>query len=79
MDGCGTWLIYLKKASSRHTLTTTVPSSDRPPHIQGPEKDMRNEPATVPIGVATMAQVKGISEAEAMMAIRENFRRLFGR
>lgn len=40
---------------------------------------MRNEPATVPIGVATMAQVKGITEAEAMLAIRDNFRRLFGR
>lgn len=73
-------VIDLKERGSRHTLTnTTVPFPDRPPHIQGPEKDMRNEPATVPIGVATMAQVKGISEAEAMLAIRENFRRLFGR
>ncbi len=40
---------------------------------------MRNEPATVPIGVKAMAQVKGISEAEAMLAIRDNFRTLFGR
>jgi Tat protein secretion system quality control protein TatD with DNase activity len=68
--------------------TPTPPNFPTPAHgilrhnkqtTQGPEKDVRNEPATVPIGVATMAQVKGISEAEAMMAIRDNFRQLFGR
>lgn len=40
---------------------------------------MRNEPATVPIGVAAMAQVKGITEEEAMLQIRANFRTLFSR
>lgn len=45
----------------------------------GPERDARNEPANVPIGVAAMAKARGI-EAEAMAeAVRENFRRLFGR
>jgi Tat protein secretion system quality control protein TatD with DNase activity len=40
---------------------------------------MRNEPATVPIGVAAIAREKGMGEEEAMLTIRENFRRLFGR
>ena len=31
---------------------------------------------TVPIGVAAMATVKGITQEEAMVAIRANFRRL---
>lgn len=40
---------------------------------------VRNEPATVPLGVKAIAKVKGMTEEEAAGAIRENFRRLFGR
>jgi Tat protein secretion system quality control protein TatD with DNase activity len=38
---------------------------------------MRNEPATVPVGVRAIAKVKGLSEEETMAAIRGNFQRLF--
>lgn len=45
----------------------------------GPEREGRNEPAYVPIGVEAMARARGIT-AEAMTeAVRDNFRRLFGR
>lgn len=66
-----------KKLVKEVPLDRLLTETDSP--YQGPEKDMRNEPATVPIGVAAMAQVKGIAEEEAMRAIRDNFRRLFGR
>lgn len=45
----------------------------------GGTQGVRNEPATVPLGVRAIAKVKGMTEEEAAGAIRENFRRLFGR
>ena len=66
-----------KKLVKEVPLDKLLTETDSP--YQGPEKDMRNEPATVPIGVAAMAAVKGITEEEAMKAIRENFRTLFAR
>lgn len=44
----------------------------------GPVKDERNEPANVPVGVAAMAEARGITTEEMADAIRENCRRLFG-
>lgn len=40
---------------------------------------VRNEPATVPLGVAAIAKVKGLSEEDAAAAIRQNFQTLFKR
>jgi len=45
----------------------------------GPARDERNEPANVPIGVTAMAEARGIDAQEMAAAIRDNFRRLFGR
>jgi TatD DNase family protein len=63
-----------KKLVKEVPLEQLLTETDSP--YQGPEKDMRNEPMTVPIGVAVMAMVKGITEEEAMVVIRANFRRL---
>ena len=63
-----------KKLVKEVPLEQLLTETDSP--YQGPEKDMRNEPMTVPIGVAAMATVKGITQEEAMVAIRANFRRL---
>ncbi|MCA9553918.1 MAG: TatD family hydrolase [Myxococcales bacterium] len=43
----------------------------------GPDRE-RNEPANVPLGVAAMAEARGIGAGEMAAAIRENCRRLFG-
>ena len=45
----------------------------------GPDRGERNEPARVPRGVAAMALARGLPVDEMAAAIRENFRRLFGR
>lgn len=45
----------------------------------GPERDARNEPANVPVGVAAMAKARGLEPEAMAAAVRENFRRLFGR
>ena len=45
----------------------------------GPEREGRNEPAFVPIGVEAMARARGVRAEEMAAAVRENFRRLFGR
>jgi Tat protein secretion system quality control protein TatD with DNase activity len=44
----------------------------------GPDKGQRNDPSTVPRGVAAIAEVKKMSTEEAQQAIRANFRTLFG-
>jgi TatD DNase family protein len=73
----------IARSESFRALVKVVPLSqlltetDSP--YQGPIKDVRNEPNTVPIGVKVIAEVKGITEMEAMMAIRTNFRRLMDR
>ncbi|KAM3572210.1 hypothetical protein VYU27_005791 [Nannochloropsis oceanica] len=66
-----------KKLVKELPLEQLLTETDSP--YQGPEKDMRNEPMTVPIGVAAIAAVKGITQEEAMMIIRANFRRLMNR
>ena len=73
----------IARSESFRALVKVVPLSqlltetDSP--YQGPMKDVRNEPNTVPIGIKVIAEVKGITEMEAMMAIRTNFRRLMDR
>lgn len=58
-------------------LEQLLTETDSP--YMGPDKGQRNDPSTVPRGVAAIARVKGISEEEARNAIRANFQRLFGR
>eukprot|EP00639_Heterosigma_akashiwo_P018015 CAMPEP_0206398964 /NCGR_PEP_ID=MMETSP0294-20121207/24502_1 /ASSEMBLY_ACC=CAM_ASM_000327 /TAXON_ID=39354 /ORGANISM="Heterosigma akashiwo, Strain CCMP2393" /LENGTH=281 /DNA_ID=CAMNT_0053854603 /DNA_START=144 /DNA_END=989 /DNA_ORIENTATION=+ len=43
----------------------------------GPDRGERNEPATVPRGVAAIAEVKGLGVEETTAQIRDNFKRLF--
>jgi Tat protein secretion system quality control protein TatD with DNase activity len=43
----------------------------------GPDKGQRNDPSTVPRGVAAIAAVKGCTTEEARETIRTNFRTLF--
>ena len=44
----------------------------------GPDKGVRNDPTTVPRGVAAIARAKGMEEADVKAAIRQNFMNLFG-
>ena len=44
----------------------------------GPDPGQRNEPATIPRAVETMARVKGISVEQMRDAVRQNCRDLFG-
>ena len=43
----------------------------------GPDKGARNDPSTVPRGVAAIAKAKNISVEECSLAIRQNFHTLF--
>eukprot|EP01035_Chromulina_nebulosa_P020214 gene20214-26243_t len=43
----------------------------------GPDKGVRNDPTTVPRGVAAIAKVKNITENEMKIQIRNNFKTLF--
>ena len=71
------------RAESFQQMTRALPigslltETDCP--YMGPDRGKTNEPANVPRGVAAMAEARGISEPEMAAAIRENFRRLFGR
>ena len=56
-------------------LEALLTETDSP--YMGPEKGQRNEPATVPRGVAAIARVKGIAPEAAERQIRDNFRRAF--
>eukprot|EP00640_Fibrocapsa_japonica_P003744 CAMPEP_0113935426 /NCGR_PEP_ID=MMETSP1339-20121228/2575_1 /TAXON_ID=94617 /ORGANISM="Fibrocapsa japonica" /LENGTH=295 /DNA_ID=CAMNT_0000937573 /DNA_START=167 /DNA_END=1054 /DNA_ORIENTATION=+ /assembly_acc=CAM_ASM_000762 len=56
-------------------LDKIITETDSP--YMGPDRGERNEPATVPRGVAAIAKVKGVSTEEAATAIRENFKTLF--
>jgi len=56
-------------------LDKILTETDSP--YMGPDRGERNEPATVPRGVAAIAEVKEISVEEAAAAIRENFNKLF--
>lgn len=44
----------------------------------GPDKGVRNDPRTVPRGVAAIALVKGLPVEDVKLAIRQNFKDLFG-
>jgi len=58
-------------------LERLLTETDSP--YMGPVRDARNEPANVPLGVAAMAEARGIGADAMAEAIRDNFRRLFGR
>ena len=57
-------------------LTSILTETDSP--YMGPEKGARNEPATVPRGVAAIAAARNEPLHHVTAQIRENFRLLFG-
>ena len=64
-----------QRMAEKLPLSQLLTETDCP--YMGPDREVRNEPANVPRGVAAMAKARGIPEEEMAMAIRENFRRLF--
>ncbi|MCB9729725.1 MAG: TatD family hydrolase [Deltaproteobacteria bacterium] len=66
-----------QRIAARLPLDRLLTETDCP--YMGPDRGERNEPANVPRGVAAMARARDISEDAMASAIRENFRRLFGR
>jgi TatD DNase family protein len=63
----------VKKLPMTHILIET----DSP--VLGPTPGDRNEPANVPIVVKTIAELKGLSEAEVLEAVVENTLLLYGK
>lgn len=66
-----------QRYAAKLPLDRLLTETDSP--YMGPERDARNEPANVPLGVAAMAEARGIGADAMAEAIRDNFRRLFGR
>jgi len=72
----------VERADSFQRLAAELPldrlltETDAP--YMGPDRGLRNEPMNVPRGVAAMAKARGIEADEMRVAVRENFRRLFG-
>ena len=64
-----------KQIVSEVPMDKILTETDSP--YQAPFKGMRNEPSTVPLAVKTIAQIKGMSEAETADYIRANFQTLF--
>ena len=56
-------------------LSNLLTETDSP--YMGPFKGEINDPSTVPMTIATMADIKQISVEEAKATIRNNFRNLF--
>ena len=71
----------VEKGSSFQSLAKAIPlnkiltETDAP--FLSPDKGMRNDPSTIPRGVAAIAKVKKISVDEVALTVRENFRCLF--
>jgi TatD DNase family protein len=57
-------------------LSCLLVETDSP--VLGPSPNERNEPANVRISIKTIAELKGISEAEVIEAVKENTRKLYG-
>ena len=66
-----------QRFAAKLPLESLLTETDCP--YMGPDRGERNEPANVPRGVIAMADARGISTQAMAEAIRENFRRLFGR
>ena len=57
-------------------LSNLLVESDSP--VLGPDPNQRNEPVNVAISIKAIAELKNISEAEAMEAVTQNTRSLYG-
>ncbi len=57
--------------------TSILSETDCPFVAPAPHRGQRNSPLNIPIVVAKMAEIKGISSDEMSSAIRENFSKLF--
>ena len=72
----------VERADSFQKLVSVLPmdyiltETDAP--YLGPDKGERNDPSTIPRGVAAIAKVKGMPTEVAASHIRGNFARLFG-
>jgi TatD DNase family protein len=65
-----------QRLAEKLPLESLLTETDCP--YMGPVRGERNEPANVPVGVAAMAEARGIDAAAMRVAIRANFRSLFG-
>jgi TatD DNase family protein len=65
-----------QKLVKRLPLSCLLVETDSP--VLGPSSNERNEPANARISIKTIAELKGISEAEVIEAVKENTRKLYG-
>jgi TatD DNase family protein len=65
-----------QKLVKRLPLSCLLLETDSP--VLGPLPNARNEPANIKVALKAVADLKGISEADAAAAIRENTLRLYG-
>jgi len=65
-----------QKLVRRLPLSCLLVETDSP--VLGPAPHERNEPANIRVALKAIADLKGVSEADAASAIRENTSRLYG-
>jgi TatD DNase family protein len=65
-----------QKLAGKIPLSCLLIETDSP--VLGAVPDERNEPANAMIAVKSVAEIKGIPEAEVLEAVAENTRRLYG-
>ena len=58
-------------------LSCLLVETDSP--VLGPEPQIRNEPANLPVAIQAIARIKAISEATVREAVSENTERLYGK
>ncbi len=66
-----------QRMAAKLPLDRLLTETDSP--YMGPDRGERNEPANVPRGIAAMAKARDIPHDDMAVAVRDNFRRLFGR
>ena len=65
-----------QKLVKRLPLSCLLAETDSP--VLGPSPDERNEPANITISIKAIAELKDITEAEVIEAVKENTRKLYG-
>jgi len=65
-----------QKLVRRLPLESLLVETDSP--VLGPAPHVRNEPANIRLSLKAIAEIKGISESQAVGAVCENTRRLYG-
>ncbi len=65
-----------RKLVRRLPLSCLLLETDSP--VLGPERDVRNEPATAIVSLGAIAELKGLPAAEVAAAVSENTARLYG-